>query len=82
VAAVGAVRSGAGGRALRWARENPWRFAVAPALACAAVVFALSVTLGGAGFFGGVFSALWHAAIAYGLTGAAGSIGRSRRKTI
>jgi hypothetical protein len=55
---------------------------VAPALACAAVVFALSVTLGGAGFFGGVFSALWHAAIAYGLTGAAGSIGRSRRKTV
>ena len=82
MAAVGAARSGAGGQALRWARQNPWRFAAAPALATAAIVFVLSVTLGGAGFFGGVFSALWHAAIAYGLTGAAGSIGRSRRKAI
>jgi hypothetical protein len=82
VAAVGAARSASGGRALRWVRQNPWRFAAAPGLACAALVFVLSVTLGGAGFFGGVFSALWHGAIAYGLTGAAGSIGRSRRKTI
>jgi hypothetical protein len=82
VAAVGAARSGAGGRALRWARQNPWRFAAAPGLATAAIVFVLAVTLGGAGFFGGVFSALWHGAIAYGLTGAAGSIGRSRRKAL
>jgi hypothetical protein len=82
VAAIGAARSGATGRAMRWARQNPWRFAAAPGLACAAVVFVLAVTLGGAGVLGGMFAALWHGAIAYGLTGAAGSIGRSRRRAI
>jgi hypothetical protein len=79
VAAGGAALSKRGGRTARWVRNNPWRFAMVPALACAAIVFVLSVVLGG-GIFGGVFSALWHGAATYGLTGAVGSFASSRRK--
>ena len=77
VAAAGVALSKRGGRAARWVRNNPWRFAVVPAMACAAIVFVLSVVLGG-GIFGGIFSAVWHGAATYGLTGLAGSIGGSR----
>jgi hypothetical protein len=81
VAAGGAALSSRSGRAMRWARQNPWRFAILPGIACAAVVFVLSVILGGSGMFGGAFTALWHGAAAYGLTGAAASVGRSRKRT-
>ena len=81
VAAGGAALSSRSGRAMRWARQNPWRFAVLPGLACAAVVFVLSVILGGSGMLGGAFTALWHGAAAYGLTGVAASVGRGRKRT-
>jgi len=81
VAAGGAVLSARSGRAMRWARQNPWRFAVAPGIACAMIVFVLSVVLGGSGMIGGAFTALWHGAVAYGLTGAAGSIARGRKRS-
>ena len=83
VAAGGAALSSRSGRAMRWARQNPWRFAVLPGVACAIVVFVLSVVLGGGGMIGGSFAALWHGAAAYGLTGVAASAGRgrSRRRT-
>jgi hypothetical protein len=77
VAAAGAALSRRGGRAARWVRDNPWRFAVVPGAACAAIVFVLSVVLGG-GIFSGIFSAFWHGALTYGLTGVAGSIGGAR----
>jgi hypothetical protein len=80
VAAGGAALSGRSGRAMRWARQNPWRFAVLPGVACAIVVFVLSVMLGGGGMIGGTFSALWHGAAAYGLTGVAASVGRGRKR--
>jgi hypothetical protein len=80
VAAAGAALSKrAGGRTARWVRNNPWRFALVPGVACAAIVFVLSVVLGG-GIFGGIFSALWHGAATYGLTGLAGSIGSARNR--
>jgi hypothetical protein len=79
VAAGGAARSNAPGRAMRWVRQNPWRFAILPGAATAVIVFVLATVFGG-GFVGPVFSALWHGAIAFGLTGAAGSIGNSRRR--
>jgi hypothetical protein len=82
VAAGGVARSKAPGRAMRWVRQNPWRFAVLPGVATAMVVFVLSVVLGGGGIVGGAFSALWHGAIAYGLTGAVGSVGNARRRAI
>lgn len=78
VAAAGAALSRRSGRTARWVRNNPWRFAVVPGVVCAAIVFVLSVVLGG-GIFSGVFSAVWHGAATYGLTGLAGSIGASRK---
>ena len=79
VAAAGALWRSRSSRALRWARNNPWRFAVMPALACAAVALVLSVMTGG-GIIGPVLSGLWHGAIVYGLTGAAGVASRSRQR--
>jgi hypothetical protein len=79
VAAAGALLSRRSGPALRWARSNPWRFALVPGVAVAAIAFVLSVLLGG-GMFGAIFSAVWHGAGAYALTGVAGAVGGSRRR--
>ena len=78
VAAAGALWRAKPSRAIRWARSNPWRFAVLPALACAAVVLVLSVVTGG-GIIHPVFSGLWHGGLVYGLTGAAGAVSKSRK---
>ncbi len=79
VAAAGALFRQRSGRAIRWARANPWRFALLPGVAAAAIVFVLSVVLGG-GIVGGVLTGLWHGAVTFGLTGAAGMVARSRRR--
>ena len=78
VAAAGALWRARPSRAIRWARSNPWRFAVLPAIACAAVVLVLSVVTGG-GVIDGVLSGLWHGGVVYGLTGVAGVTSRSRK---
>jgi hypothetical protein len=80
VAAAGALWRAKPSRAIRWARNNPWRFAIMPALACAAIALVLSVVTGG-GVLGGLWSGLWHGGVVYGLTGAAGLASRSRRKS-
>ena len=80
VAAAGALWRARSSRAIRWARSNPWRFAVMPALACAAVVLVLSVVTGG-GIIDPVLSGLWHGAVVYGLTGVAGATSKSRKQT-
>jgi hypothetical protein len=76
-AAAGALWRARSGRAIRWARSNPWRFAILPAIACAAVALVLSVVTGG-GVIDGVLSGLWHGGLVYGLTGVAGMTKRSR----
>jgi len=78
VAAAGALWRARSGRAIRWARSNPWRFALLPAIACAAVALVLSVVTGG-GVIDGVLSGLWHGGLVYGLTGVAGVTKRSRK---
>jgi hypothetical protein len=78
VAAAGALWRDQLGRAIRWARSNPWRFAILPAIACAAVALVLSVVTGG-GVIDGVLSGLWHGGLVYGLTGVAGMTSRSRK---
>ena len=78
VAAAGALWRARSSRAVRWARSNPWRFAVMPAVACAAIALVLSVVTGG-GVIDGVLSGLWHGGLVYGLTGAAGLARRSRK---
>lgn len=80
VAGGGALVRKRAGRAARWARENPWRFALLPGAAAAIVVFALSVLLGGGGVIGGVFTSVWHGAIAYGATGLTGAVVGTRRR--
>jgi hypothetical protein len=79
VAAAGALWRARPSRAIRWARSNPWRFAVLPALACAAVALVLSVVTGG-GIIHPVLSGLWHGGVVYGLTGAAGVLSKSRKQ--
>lgn len=69
------------GRAVRWARRNPWRFAVLPGAATAIVVFVLSTIIGSSGLIGGGFTALWHGAVAYGVTGAAGAVTGGLRRS-
>jgi hypothetical protein len=78
VAAAGALWRARPSRAIRWARSNPWRFAVLPAIAAAAVVLVLSVVTGG-GVLAGVLSGLWHGGLVYGLTGVAAMTSRSRK---
>ena len=91
VAGGGALLRSRPGRAMQWARANPWRFAILPGaadratslladVAAAAVVFVLSVIIGSSGLIGGTFTSLWHGAIAYGLTGVAGSVAGSRKR--
>jgi hypothetical protein len=78
VAAAGALWRARPSRAIRWARSNPWRFAVLPAIACAAIALVLSVVTGG-GIVDGVLSGLWHGGAVYGLTGVAGMASKSRK---
>lgn len=82
VAGAGALWRARSGRAMRWARSNPWRFALLPGLAAAVVVFVLSVVIGSSDVVGGTFTSLWHGAVAYGVTGLAGTVagGRKRRQ--
>jgi hypothetical protein len=79
VAGAGALVRSKKTRALRWARSRPWRFAVAPGAAAAIVVFVLTV-LHGSGIVGSAFTAVWHGAIAYALTGVVGTVVRPRRE--
>jgi hypothetical protein len=79
VAAAGALWRARPSRAIRWARSNPWRFAVLPAVACAVIALVLSVVTGG-GMVDGVLSGLWHGGVVYGLTGAAGVASKSRKQ--
>jgi hypothetical protein len=78
VAAAGALWRARPSRAIRWARSNPWRFAVLPAVACAVVALVLSVVTGG-GVIDGVWSGFWHGGVVYGLTGIAGATSKSRK---
>ena len=78
VAGAGALIRSRRSRALRWARTRPWRFALMPGAAAALVVFVLSV-LHGSGVVGSVYTSLWHGAIAFALTGVAGTVVRPRR---
>lgn len=79
VAGAGALVRSRHSRALRWARSRPWRFAVMPGAAAAIIVFVLTM-LHGSSIPGSVYTALWHGAVAYGVTGAVGTVVRPRRE--
>jgi len=78
VAAAGALWRARSGRAARWARANPWRFAILPGVAAAVIALVLTVVTGG-GVLEGFLSGLWHGGAVFGLTGAIGAVGKSRR---
>jgi hypothetical protein len=78
VAGAGALVRSRHSRALRWARSRPWRFAALPGAAAAIIVFVLTV-LHGSSIPGSVFTALWHGALTYGVTGVTGTMVRPRR---
>lgn len=78
VAAVGALMRKRGGRAARWARTNPWRYAVLPGALMVAVALVLTIVTGG-GVVDGILSGLWHGAVVFGVTGAVGAVTRTRR---
>jgi hypothetical protein len=80
VAAAGALWRARGGRAARWARSNPWRFAILPAVAAAVIALILTTVTGG-GFVHGILSGMWHGGAVYGLTGAIGAVGKSRKRS-
>lgn len=80
VAAAGALWRARSSRAIRWARSNPWRFAVLPAVAAAAIALVISVLTGG-GIIDPVLSGLWHGALTFGLTGAVGAVSKSRKQS-
>ena len=79
VAGAGALVRSRHSRALRYARSRPWRFAAMPGAAAAIIVFVLTV-LHGSSIPGSVFTSLWHGAVAYGVTGAVGTVVRPRRE--
>ena len=81
VAGAGALVRSRHTRALRWARSRPWRFAVMPGVAAAIIVFVLTM-VHGSSIPGSVFTALWHGAISFGVTGAVGTVVRPRRQRI
>jgi hypothetical protein len=78
-AAAGALWRARSGRAARWARSNPWRFAILPALAAAVIALVLT-TVTGAGFLHGILSGVEHGGIVYAVTGAVGALGKSRKR--
>jgi hypothetical protein len=81
VAGGGAMLRNRSTRALRWARRNPWQFALFPGVATAVIVFVLSIALGSGGLFGDIFTSLWHGAIAFGVTGGVGTVFGERDKS-
>ena len=50
-----------------------------PALAAAAIALVLTTVTGG-GFLHGILSGLWHGGAVYGITGAIGVVGKSRKR--
>ena len=79
VAAAGALWRAKSSRAARWARSNPWRFAILPAVAAAVIALVLTTVTGG-GFLHAILSGAWHGGAVYGITGAIGAASKSRKR--
>ena len=78
VAAVGAAMRKRGGRAARWARANPFKYAILPGVLAAVISFVLTVVTGG-GVGDGVWSGAWHGAAVFGVAGAITAVGKARK---
>jgi hypothetical protein len=66
-------------RIRRWARSHPWRVAAVPAALMFVTDLLVRQVLTGQGFFGTVWTGLWHGAVVGAVVGIAGTVGASRR---
>ncbi|WP_283138976.1 hypothetical protein [Rhizohabitans arisaemae] len=87
VAAAGALfNPGASGidrvtrNARAWSLKHPWRFALLPAAATAAVTYPIQLILDGEGIFGSLFDALWGGALVYLVVGLLGVAVKGRAR--
>ncbi|RJL30951.1 hypothetical protein D5H75_21940 [Bailinhaonella thermotolerans] len=83
VSSIGAVRNAVApdrvtDRARAWARENPWRFALWPAAATAALNYPLQLVTGAEGPFGAIWDSLWRALFVLVVVGVAVAATRKR----
>ncbi|WP_435178828.1 hypothetical protein [Actinacidiphila sp. bgisy145] len=65
-------------RIRRWARSHPWQVASVPAAMMFLTDLVLRQVLTSQGFFGSVWTGLWHGAVVGAVVGLAGTFGRSR----
>jgi hypothetical protein len=66
-------------RIRRWAREHPWQVAAVPAGLMFVTDFLVRQALTSQGFFGTVWTGLWHGAVVAAVVGVAGTVGAARR---
>jgi hypothetical protein len=72
--------AGRDGRIRRWAREHPWRVAAVPATAMFFFDLVVRQVLTSQGFFGTVWTGLWHGAVVAAVVGVVGSVAATRRR--
>jgi hypothetical protein len=79
-AVLGYSSRGAGGdrRIRRWARSHPWQVAAVPAGMMFLTDLVVRQVLTSQGFFGSVWTGLWHGAVVAAVVGVAGTFSRSR----
>ncbi|NUS13231.1 MAG: hypothetical protein HOY69_17820 [Streptomyces sp.] len=66
-------------RLRRWARSHPWQVALVPAVAMFVTDLVLRQVLTSEGFFGTVWTGLWHGAVVAAVVGGVGAVSASRR---
>jgi len=66
-------------RLRRWAREHPWQVATMPAGLMLLTDLVLRQALTSQGFFGSLWTGLWHGAVVAAVVGAVGAVGAARR---
>ncbi|SEG88160.1 hypothetical protein SAMN05216223_1195 [Actinacidiphila yanglinensis] len=65
-------------RIRRWARSHPWQVATVPAGMMFLTDLVVRQALTSQGFFGSVWTGLWHGAVVAAVVGVAGTFSRSR----
>ncbi len=80
-AVLGYSRGAAGRdqRIRRWARTHPWRVAAVPATAMFLTDLVVRQILTSQGFFGSIWTGLWHGAVVAAVVGVVGAVGASRK---
>jgi hypothetical protein len=82
VGSIGALLMKGRDRARTWARQHPWRFALAPAIGAGATVLPVQLLLSTQGVFGATWDALWTALSVLVIVGLVGMVaGAVRRDT-